>query len=214
MGWETLTCTLGHTHEVYRQEKTDECAIACAAMVVQRLNGDKPSLSDLRSHSQDHTGGYRPSTRDAGTLLAVPTAQKGVAQQMASIMRGRFGGGHIGTMTVDNLPALLAASPYFLTAVAESKQNGTAIRNVLKTVSASRKFVIRINWDDGSGGHAILVDACKRNLFSADQFCICDPGAGVVVATLKPDAAPHLPPNVSDLPYSAGHVKMEYVRVE
>jgi hypothetical protein len=210
MGWETITCAKGHSHEVYKQVKDEECAIACAAMIIYRKNGTKVDLTNLRQESQDHTGGYRPSVKDSGALRGRNVAQLGVATQMANIMTGHLGSGHTGTITLDNLPDLL--QNYNITANPKTGLNGTAIRNDLKNAIPQSPYVIRIRWPNGTG-HAVLVDSRTPHTFSPDEFCICDPAQGVVVVTFANRDANQLANGVSDLLYSIGNVKLGYLEI-
>jgi hypothetical protein len=105
MAWATVTCSLNHEHRVYLQEKTDECAIACAAMALQRKGKGELSLDQLRQESQDHSGGYRPSTRDAQAHMDQTTLVQ--RSLLANIMTSHLGSGRIGTQTGNNLPELL-----------------------------------------------------------------------------------------------------------
>lgn len=210
MPWENVQCALNHTHRVYIQAKTDECAIACAAMVLQRLGHGEVDLADLRQASQDHKGGYRPSTQDAGAKLDAKSL--GVRSAMANIMTGHFGGGTIGTLTGENLPELLQAQGVSH-AVAVSATDGDNLRSTLKNASNSRLYVLRVAWDAG-GGHAVLVDR-HTSRFGAgrDQFCVCDPGQGVVVVTFsKVSAPPAGSSGISNREYGEGHVRLQHVQ--
>jgi hypothetical protein len=223
MAWKTIQCSLGHNHRVYVQKKTDECAIACAAMVIERLRNIEVSVADLRQASQAHSGGYRPSAKDAGTTLALEKQKKGHMDYMAAIMVHALGSEGSGTVTVANLPGLLNSASYNLTAVPETKLNGADVRTALKNVSNVRKYVVDLRWDGSTNQHAVMVDRRTPHAFSSDEFCICDPGGdGLVhVATLKPDGTAVLPDGVSDIPYTVnygsgaqtGHVKLRYVKV-
>ena len=235
--WHTVVCALGHSHEVYIQKKTDECAVCCAAMVINRLaeGHPKPDLSELRQSSQKYSGGYHPSEIDAGATRGDPRslnaridardlAKQGFESQphgnvspqiraKQNLLANSYAGA--GTYAIENLPQLLAADRWKITATSVNARSDTALRSSLKQTSSSHPYVLQVAWDNG-GGHAVLLEKHKTNLLGKDQFCICDPGFGVVVATFAPDNNFQYKPGISKLPYtvegSVGHLYFNYLR--
>jgi len=209
--WHNVKCKLGHTHRIYIQQKTDECSIACAAMAIQRIYNKEYSLAVLRQQSQDHGGGYRPGLKDAGTRMD-PTAAAKQDAIAAMISRKLNANGYAGTYAVDNLPSLL--KPYGVNAAKLHEATGTNLRNVLKTASVQRPFILNIYWESG-GGHSVFVDRHYGHALKKDEFCICDPADGVHVVTLVPDAAYH-PQNswATNIPYAPdGHLGSDFLQI-
>jgi hypothetical protein len=241
--WHTVICPLGHTHEVYIQKKTDECAISCAAMVINRVAAGhpKPDPADLRLSSQDFSGGYKPSPEDAGARMGEKSTLKARLKQESQVKRGLSGPttgpvspkirlmqqslAHTyrgaGTTTAENLPQLLAADPWKIHWARSTKATDSdALREMFKKVKANNPCVLRVAWD-GGGGHAVLLDAHKSHVLTKDEFCVCDPGLGVVVVTFAPDDSFTPSGEISKLPYTpnynghvnSGHIRLNFVRV-
>ncbi len=160
-GFQSLKLQCGHTHVHYSQKKTDECAMACAAMVIAMKRGKYVPTAQLRNTSQQSDGlYYRPSASDAGAKVNDP-----VQWQLAMMMRQRFKGhtgGDAGTGIV-NLKNVLAH--YNVPSTRVSSNVHTAIQNADLAVAM-------VSWN-GGGAHFIVVHGSYKG-----HYCILDPGSG------------------------------------
>jgi hypothetical protein len=166
-----------------KQDKTDECTICCAGMIIARKKGRFVSRAELRALSQNvgpEGSGYRPSAKDAGARVSDPRMAA-----MASIMIGRLGTEGVGTLAAQNLPAILGH--YGLTTDAGSG-DGAAVAAKLRTAVAKGQIASASVFWSGGGGHSIVI-AGKTKVKGTDCYIILDPGHSAELVTTTPVGA-------------------------
>ena len=168
-----------------KQDKTDECTICCAGMIIARQKGRFVPRSELRALSQNcgpEGSGYRPSAKDAGAPVSDPRMAS-----MASIMVGHLGTPGAGTVAVDNLPAILGK--YSLTTDAGKGDSGVVAGKLREAVARGRIASASVFWS-GGGGHSIVI-AGKTKVKGTDCYIILDPGHNAELVTTTAVGATH-----------------------
>jgi len=175
-------------NEVYvhcKQDKTDECTICCAGMLIARKKGRFVPRSELRALSQNvgpEGSGYRPSAQDAGAPVSNPAAAK-----LASIMVAKQGPSGAGTVSVKNLPAMLAN--YSLQTDAGTGDGSAVAAKLRDAVARGRIASVGVSWS-GGGGHSIVI-AGTTKVKGTDCYIILDPGTDAELVTNTPVGATH-----------------------
>jgi hypothetical protein len=162
-GFHSFRLECGHVHVHCRQRKTDECAIACAAMVIAMKKARYVDLDTLRQTSQA-LGGlyYRPSARDAGARVDNPV-QRQLAMIMQHAVKG-YVGEDAGTGII-NVKAIL--QQYGVS----GNQHENDVAGRIDAAAASNGMAIAfVAWNSG-GAHFIVVHGSHEN-----KYCILDPG--------------------------------------
>ena len=153
-----------------KQDKTDECTICCAGMIVARKKGRFVPRAELRALSQNvgpADSGYRPSAKDAGAPISDARYRA-----MANIMVGKLGTPGVGTAASQNLPAMLRS--YGLTTDAGDGDGPTVAAKLRDAVSRGRIASASVRWN-GGGGHSIVIGG-KTKIKGNEHYIILDPG--------------------------------------
>jgi hypothetical protein len=153
-----------------KQDKTDECTVCCAGMIIARKKARFVPRSELRTLSQNvgpANSGYRPSARDAKSPIGDPRYAA-----MASIMVGKLGTRGSGTYASDNLPAMLAN--YGLTTDRGDGDRPTVAAKLRDAVTRGRIASASVGWQ-GGGGHSIVI-AGKTKINGVEHYVVLDPG--------------------------------------
>jgi hypothetical protein len=173
-------------NEVYvhlKQDKTDECTVCCAGMIIARKKARFVPRSELRALSQNvgpANSGYRPSAQDA----KAPIGDHRYAA-MASIMVGALGTRGSGTFASQNLPAMLGN--YGLTTDSGDGNASTVAAKLRDAVARGRIASASVGWQ-GGGGHSIVI-AGKTKINGAEHYIILDPGHDPELVTTTPVGA-------------------------
>jgi hypothetical protein len=166
-----------------KQDKTDECTICCAGMIIARKKGRFVPRAELRALSQGvgpEGSGYRPSAKDAGAPVSNPAAAA-----LANIMIAKQGPSGAGTIAVQNLPAILS---HYSLATDAGGGDGAAVAAKLRAAVTQGQIASASVFWDGGGGHSIVV-AGKTKIKGTDYYIILDPGTDAQLVTTTPVGA-------------------------
>ncbi len=176
-GFQTLKLECGHTHVHYSQKKTDECAIACAAMVIAMKRARYVPTAQLRQGSQDEGGlYYRPSASDIGAKVG-NSAHSDMAMIMRQGIKGHTGG-DAGTGVI-NLKGVLKGF---------NVESTRHFANVPDAIANAGMAIAFVSWDAG-GAHFIVIHGSHNG-----HYCILDPGTNhKVIRTCEVGALTYSP---------------------
>lgn len=156
-----------HGYAVLKQDEGFSCAMACAGMIVNLVQGGKPTENVIKQMSSGigGTGRYRADLKDKATvggMRMLPTGNEIKGQSLGSKQSNSLG------TNCDHIGKILAA--YKIKNTAKRFRN---VRTVFSGASRSRPAIGLVNWANGGGGHFVVVQ------FVHDKLLIRDPIYGV-----------------------------------
>ena len=175
--YSTYRLDCGHVHVVCVQSKTDECAEACAGMVIAMTKARFVDLATLRATSQAVGGAeYRPSPKDAGAKVKDPR----YAALASVLMAGK--GSEAGTGG-GNLVDILRSF-----GVASTRHRGSVATTIKDAAATGKPVIAGVSWS-GGGGHFIVIHGSSKQ-----KYCVLDPGHEGVVNTTPVGSVSYMSP--------------------
>jgi hypothetical protein len=170
MGWVHQ-----HGYDLCMQDDEYSCAMACAAMVINRRTGSKPSESAIKGLSKQGSGmTYTPSMKDKLKSMGGVSVMPGVTPTN----KGTAGTG------MDNIKSILDAVK-----ITNNFQHSVTIGTLLTGAQHQYPIVGHVVWA-GSSAHFIMVDWFDAT--GTKKLIIMDPAYGIVMndasATYKPNS--------------------------
>ena len=163
-------------YDLCMQDDEYSCAMACAAMVINRRQGGKPTESAVKGLSKQGSGmTYTPSTKDKlksmGGISVMPN--------VVPTNKGAAGTG------MDNIKSILDAVH-----ITNTYQQSPTIGTLLTGAQYQDPIVGHVVWADNSA-HFVMVDWFDNA--GTKKLIIMDPAYGIVMndasATYKPNAS-------------------------
>ena len=152
MPWKTVKCDLGHTHDVWCQDRGDACGPSCMIMAYQRIWKKKPNDESLFYEAYNLYGNDNRQVASGASPHRVTNGfEYTFANNLASAMSKFISKSKAQNVGENNV--------------------GTKIRSSLLGSGAAKPVIALVNWKDG-GGHFVLIDrvSVSNNIYTKELF--------------------------------------------
>ncbi|GAB6905662.1 hypothetical protein DESC_780208 [Desulfosarcina cetonica] len=145
--WRTQVVA-GNTFNILFQEEEADCGPCCCAMIVNMIDGSKPTSTSIQSNMPQ--GAYAKSTRDRSGFKPTIFHQVGLVAPDEYHSSGTY------------INALGHALAQFGIANTPHGNDGTSLRKAMRSASSARPIIVLVQWH-GGGGHWIVIAGSEHH---------------------------------------------------